>query len=279
VRESDRWSVLAAGSTNASIFDNFLNIDWWRKLANIIQLLKPVSDTIHQLEADKPRLSQVLTVWDTLVSHSAAWAEGKGGRGDSVVAVFKERYQKHYLPAMAAAQFVDPINFVGEGGAHPRPDAAALSEEQQRDVLAVVLRLNGKAASDAAAKRAVEAELTDLEIGRWPYRMQRYDPKLSLREEVEEGGEITLAPLVQRLSFWSSCAVAKFPMFAKAAVRLLSVHVTSAAAERNWSAWGRIYSNNRNRLGLETARKMVFINFSDDSELGGERDHEVALEY
>ncbi len=40
---------------------------------------------------------------------------------------------------------------------------------------------------------------------------------------------------------------------AKAARRLLAVHVTTAAAERNWSVWGRTYTNIRNALSIDRA--------------------------
>jgi hypothetical protein len=54
-------------------------------------------------------------------------------------------------------------------------------------------------------------------------------------------------------------AGAQFPYLNKAAVRLLSMHASTAAAERNWSAWGRVYTSLRNRLSLETAEKMVYV--------------------
>ena len=145
-----------------------------------------------------------------------------------------------------------------------------LTQEQQEDILAIVLRLNGKAPDDRAAKAAAEAELTLLELGEWPDKMRRYARKL-----MERADDNTLAPITQRRTLWSSHA-AMFPLFSVAAVKLLSVHVTSAAAERNWSAWGRIYTNIRNRLGIDKARKMVYIkaNFDDDSEDENDRDLE-----
>ena len=35
--------------------------------------------------------------------------------------------------------------------------------------------------------------------------------------------------------------------------------MTTAAAEWNWSAWKRTYTNIRNRLGLVTAIMMIYI--------------------
>jgi hypothetical protein len=46
---------------------------------------------------------------------------------------------------------------------------------------------------------------------------------------------------------------------AKAAERLLSAHATTAATERNWSAWGHMFSPDRSSLSLKTAEKIIYI--------------------
>jgi hypothetical protein len=51
----------------------------------------------------------------------------------------------------------------------------------------------------------------------------------------------------------------EFPWLAKAASRLLGMHVTTCAAERNWSLFGNIFTKPRNRLALERATKLAFV--------------------
>jgi hypothetical protein len=51
---------------------------WWDNLQCVINLLQPVSDAIHQLEADRPLLSQVLGVWNKLRASVKAWVAAKG---------------------------------------------------------------------------------------------------------------------------------------------------------------------------------------------------------
>ncbi|DBA79984.1 TPA: hypothetical protein ACH3X1_008187 [Trebouxia sp. C0004] len=46
---------------------------------------------------------------------------------------------------------------------------------------------------------------------------------------------------------------------AVAAMRVLSLHATSCAPERNWSVLGQLYRKNRSRLGISRAGKMVFV--------------------
>jgi len=68
-------------------------------------------------------------------------------------------------------------------------------------------------------------------------------------------------PKPQQLrGMWSSSAAAEqFPRISIAAQKLLAAHVTTATAERNWSAWGRVYDKTRARLSIETAEKLVFV--------------------
>ena len=46
---------------------------------------------------------------------------------------------------------------------------------------------------------------------------------------------------------------------ASVARRVLSLHATSCAPERNWSLLGQLYRKNRSRLAIARAEKLVFI--------------------
>ena len=243
----------------------------------MIKLTQPISDAIHLLEADRPLLSQVLAIWNGLIQHAGSWARGKGAMGIKAEAAFKARFAKHYQPAMAAAMVVDPINFCTPGGDHARPDLDSLTDGQRADVEATILRLN-----PGATLAAVKAELDDLEFGAWSETMQRHAAQLLKRKEVEEDGRVKLvvATVAQRRGFWRRYSD-RFPLLTAATERLLSVHATTCAAERNWSAWGRTYTNNRSRLGIKTAEKLIYVKANHDG--GDEPDEiqheEIALNY
>ena len=50
-----------------------------------------------------------------------------------------------------------------------------------------------------------------------------------------------------------------YKALAPIALRVLSLHATSCAPERNWSLLGQLYRKNRSRLGIRRAEKLVFI--------------------
>ncbi|KXZ43791.1 hypothetical protein GPECTOR_80g151 [Gonium pectorale] len=52
---------------------------------------------------------------------------------------------------------------------------------------------------------------------------------------------------------------ASYPALAFVANRVLRMHATTCAAERNWSLWGNVYTKARNRLGKERAEKLIYI--------------------
>lgn len=108
------------------------------------------------------------------------------------------------------------------------------------------------------APEAVYAKLCTLEMGRWDPIMQRAALQLMQRSEGEKG-ESEVVTAFERRPLWTGKAAPSFPLFAKAAAKLLSVHATTAAAERNWSAWGQHYQSNRNQLAVQRAKKLVFI--------------------
>lgn len=81
----------------------------------------------------------------------------------------------------------------------------------------------------------------------------------SVTPQVDGEGKRTLPAMELRRTFWENHASKEFPLLAKAATRLLSMHVTTCSSERNWSIWGKVYTKDRNRLGLSLGEKIVFI--------------------
>ena len=86
----------------------------------------------------------------------------------------------------------------------------------------------------------VELELRELETGQlaeqggWSPGMQRVAEQCFR----PPGSGALIPPLTLRRSLYTRYATTNFPFLSAAAVKLLSLHATTAAAERNWSGWG-----------------------------------------
>ncbi|KAJ9510839.1 hypothetical protein QJQ45_027748, partial [Haematococcus lacustris] len=162
-------------------------------------------------------------------------------------------------PTLALHWVLDPVNFRSMGGnAKPLPPVNQLDDEHSEHVVPEVARLAG------APYQTTLQELDSFLNSAWSSAMVRHaNSILRTSRTVTVPGEPTvtyLADMDSRRAFWSVTAAEQFPILAKAAVRLLSVHVSTAAAERNWSVWTSIYRNAlRNSLSVEQAEKLVYV--------------------
>jgi hypothetical protein len=68
-----------------------------------------------------------------------------------------------------------------------------------------------------------------------------------------------------------------YPALSQVALRLMSIHPTSAATERNWSLWGRVYTASRSQLGLERAKALTTFCFNDRQRVADQRDFDLLL--
>ncbi|KAJ9525689.1 hypothetical protein QJQ45_003482 [Haematococcus lacustris] len=256
---------------------------WWKRLNLVVDLMEPIGNAIHRLEADMPYLhssgkskvneaeaqlvqqvvrwlqrvvglahgcvgvvspyaAQVLPTWKALVTHAETW-EAKLPAGHplalGVVAAFKRRAEMHYAPVHAAAYVVDPAHFKPpRAGVHARPPFMDLTPKQLEDTMTRLSK---------ASTAAVRKELTNLKLG------------IQEQTRTSEDGKTVAADISVRRGLWDFTAREDYPLFSEAATRLLSMHITTAAAERNWSAWGDTNEAGRAQLGIKKAEMMVYI--------------------
>jgi hypothetical protein len=132
--------------------------------------------------------------------------------------------------------------------------------------VALLVRLSG--ASTAQRKAAVNQEVDDLElVGAPAATVVRH---LAQFAAAKDSG--TLPSAAARRGWWNRAAKQMYPYLTIiAAVRLLSMHSTTCAAERNWSLWGNVYTKARNRLlAISRAEKLIFIKGNQPIQ-GGQR--------
>jgi hypothetical protein len=231
----------------------------WVALAMAIALIAPICDAIHQLEGDKPLLSWLLPTWVKIIQHVRAFQdehEGSdtfAGETTRIVDIAKKRFDIHYDKSWAAAYLVDPM-FAQEGeqGWYLFKGRELLGPAKLADALSCLQQLAGPGNADA-----VQEEFTRLKLAPLPADMAADLPMLTKRVEGEDG-VVKVASAELRRGWWDVNS-AHFPVIAAVAIKLLSFHPTSCAAERNWSVWGRLCTKTTNRRTLERAEKLIKI--------------------
>jgi hypothetical protein len=102
----------------------------------------------------------------------------------------------------------------------------------------------------------------------------RYDKGTELRKGTRK--VLIAQPHTERVDFFNNALGERVPVVARA-VNVLSMPVSACAGERNWSRWGATFVPNRNRLGLEVAQKLIFVQ-QNDAGTRGEREIDVLVE-
>jgi hypothetical protein len=265
----------SAGMKKAHELINALEDDLFELADKLDVLLGPVMDAIHQLEADQPMLSFIKPVWGKLQKHFAQFSSDHSDEAEgeipadrrkrnpqptpiSLVQLLEQDRLKLWHPAMDAAAVLDPVFWSKNVRKQYHMPVASLEEDAR---IAVEELLEGFAEADEDAV----GELTQLEVTSFPERYTKVLDFLSARKEAKKGDRVVVhvAPSSQRADFFNNSLGAKVPVVTRAANVLLSMPVTACAAERNWSRWGLTFEPNRNRLGLETAQKLIFVQQND----------------
>ncbi len=235
-----------------------------------------MSDAIHQLEADMPYLSQVLPVFTSLKRHAEAWVnkvEVPAALASGVQRCVQQRYERHLHPAWFAANALDPIYAEKRLNDTWELPFRRLTEEERGAAKQLIARLSGCSTDDELER--LQAELATLRLEALPAGLCDVLPVLTARKDLGDG-RVGLASVGLRQGWWEREASEHFPLTARAAVKLLAAHVTTGAAERNWSLWGRIFQAARSKLAIKTAEKLAFL--AGASQQGGERSStEVAV--
>jgi hypothetical protein len=109
-------------------------------------------------------------------------------------------------------------------------------------------------------------EVGQLRRGEWPEEMQDYANELAaFRQKLPASDrplkyKVQVASAPSRANLYSdAAATALFGNVAKVARRLIVMHATTGACERNWHAFGLAYTKQRAALKMSNASKMVAI--------------------
>jgi hypothetical protein len=159
----------------------------------------------------------------------------------------------HKHDAWYAAYALDPLHAYKDGDGW-RLALCALSMDERQAAARAISR---------AAQPCSEEDVARLRLA--PFSKHHCGdladllPFLTARNAVGNGRH-TAASANLRRGFWcEEIAKQQFPLISRAAVRLLSMHASTAAAERTWSAYGCMYTPKRSSLKLSTAQKLVYI--------------------
>ncbi|EFJ40248.1 hypothetical protein VOLCADRAFT_108259 [Volvox carteri f. nagariensis] len=265
VRNKEAWAGASDGTSKAQEFKAMVegegssrNLGLFSKGAKLAEFCEPISKALHKLECDRPMLSQMYPVWKALLATARDFDEANTDC-PGLYDLLKRRYDKQVNACWFAAFLLDPRNIdVSLTNRYMLPLGQLELEEKSA---AKVLIQDLAAGKDAAKRDRVGEEWTRLGLGipkafdEWSELMRMHKEKLLPDSSTRVMG----ASLDDCISYWDVHLAAQFPLIASAAIRLLLMHASTCSSERNWSAWGLVYTKARNRLAIEWAEKIVYI--------------------
>jgi hypothetical protein len=210
--------------------------DLFDSACKVEELLSPVMDCIHQLEADHPMLSFFKSVWDKLLAHAMDFAEDKpeldagqipadrrkrnlSPTPTSLVVTWQQDRDNFWQPAMGAAAVLGPVNWTKNAGGRYHVPAAKLSEASRAEVEGVLSAF--QQGEDA------EGERTELVTSSFPERYNKALDRLCKRTEVRKGARkvVTVQPHSERFDFYNNALGDREPAVTRAVNVLLSMPV------------------------------------------------------
>jgi hypothetical protein len=240
-------------------------------LPRLIELVQPISDAIHKMEADCALLSQGPAIFQVLQNHVLAFVDKYKDDPSApdyadLPAIFEARMLKHCPIAAYAAFALDPLYFDVDASGSWTPALCRLDDGDLEGVKTYYERF-----VKPEQIEALHLELAALQLEPLPKKHESLYRHCSSRREEVNGKKIKIiiTPASSRRGLWTkNLAKNGFPLLALCADRLLSMHATSAASERNWSVWGHIFTKYRTRLGLIKGEMLVFIRGNSESLTG-----------
>jgi hypothetical protein len=266
----------------------FSSCTFWTNLGRATAFLQPFNDYIHQMEADRPALGRVyqgLVQLDRHVRSSLQqWEAAEPELADSceiALRTWERRLENKHSsavqpllqPAHVAAFMLDPLyaDAVSEKEVNV-PKVPARHEDMARKL---IQRVGGAVAS---------RQFTQLLLGGFSGSMAHATYTCAQSNGAAQPATAgskrpreQVASVKMRKGVWSRYGSEQLPELAPVALRLLSVHPTSAATERNWALWGRVYTSARNALGLERAKKLITFCFNSRAQEASMEDFALLL--
>jgi hypothetical protein len=254
---------------------------FWEKVDVFLELITPVADAIHQVEAGLPLMSQAWPMLQQLQNHFRTFSakhSDEDGITDRLLGTFDRGWAARTggeLCWLFAAFLLDPTCAVLKSDG--RVSSASLLIGYEHEAAELVRRAGG-----------CKADASDeFLLSGWPDAVKA--PVTSLVKRVtgckrdSEGMLVSMpriTPMQQHLTLRERYASTSEMLLAvlPVAQRLLHAHVTLAATERNRNMWGRIHNASCSALGQERAK--ITIDICDQARvqrLDADREFHVTL--
>jgi hypothetical protein len=220
-----------------SIRTTLLDENFWTKTADMVTLLEPYLKLTIAMESNQSKLSRLFAWFSWLIAETVSM-RSVFITSEEARNLITARFLKIYNPLWLIAYLCDPITRYERSVNITSTSMNALGPFLQQ-----WFRVRGETTDTVAS--LVLGQLRELQN-----REGDFTDELNW-QSARSMKDITV--------WWKSCFSDTKPHLYQLAVFALSISPTSGAAERNWSAFGFIHCQKRNRLSTERVDKLVYM--------------------
>jgi len=213
---------------NLQVKQKILDDSFWQNLRILCDFLELFVKFINQLQSDQPRLSTAYSNLQKIEQLIVQNSEIPNDIQKKVLEFGKSRWSNFlYNPIVMVAYKLDP-QYCGE-----TLDATQWDRFLEQEII----RMTPENERDAIIMEYSE-----------------YVGKLGGFSDDHLWGNLITKPIN-----WWKLVARRYPILSKIALKVLSIPATSAASERNWSAFGFIHNKLRNRMLDQRVEKCVYL--------------------
>jgi hypothetical protein len=231
------------------IKQKILDDSFWQNLRILCDFLEPFVKFINQLQSDQPRLSTAYSNLRKIEQLITQNSEIPNDVQQKSCEFGKSRWNNFlYNPIVMVAYKLDP-QYCGE---------TLNATQWDRFLEHKIIQMTPENEHDAIIMEYSE-----------------YVGKLGGFSENHLWGNLTKKPIN-----WWKLVARQYPVLSKIALKVLSIPATSAASERNWSAFGFIHNKLRNRMLDQKVEKCVYLywNIKVMREIKGKKERNITSE-
>jgi len=211
---------------------------FWNMLEHTHEFFSHVVGILQSLEVDSGLLSHVPEAYRKIAEHVEKLPEELKSE---IEPLLEARRAKHVRPCHKAAHALDPAFAIRSTSGEWMLNVGDMEERQE-----IVAYLEKFVDSEELVK--LHCEWGEICVDGLPGAV--HDLVEHIMRERKGGSGAML---------WMHHLHSKYPMLARCAHPLLTLHATSASSERNWSTWTNVFTAKRNRLSLDNGESLVFV--------------------
>lgn len=263
----------------------------WVLLENLLQVLKPLTDTVQEANKEMEKISYIIPATNTLVSYLSKRHKDEGVQ--TIKDELKKSVEKRLLGASGSVNVFSDKNYIIATVLDPRfrtkfvRDETEATELVLQEMVFSTLTDDTKSKAEENISTSLNEETTNKDIRQYfdetaqnkqgdahgtsgsadettktiTVKLETPEVKISTENKTELDHYLAgrLLPRKDDPVVWWKKKITRYPKLKPLVLKYLSCPSSSVSSEKSFSAASLVYTENKNKLAPQTVEKLLFI--------------------